>query len=95
MKLINGNTMVEVFKTNVQHTGRARVLIARIHKAFPGYKANFDLDDCDRILRVACICGDINAPRLIGFLKHLGIHAEVLADDVASPQPYNALYMEN
>jgi hypothetical protein len=44
------------------------------------YKANFDLDDCDKILRVQCIQGSISSGALILFLKDFGCNAEVLPD---------------
>ena len=44
--------MVEVFKTNVTELADAELLIGELHKAFPFYKVNFDLDDCDNILRI-------------------------------------------
>jgi len=44
--------MVEVFKTNVQEMKQAIDLIDQLCFHFPDYKANFDLEDCDKILRV-------------------------------------------
>ena len=44
--------MVEIFKTNVQHPKQAVMLLAALSQEFPLFKINFDLDDCDRILRV-------------------------------------------
>ncbi|SEL78246.1 hypothetical protein SAMN04488505_1021102 [Chitinophaga rupis] len=44
--------MVEVFKTNVQQAAHAEKLVSVLHQHFPGNKVNFDLEDCDRILRV-------------------------------------------
>jgi hypothetical protein len=44
--------MVEVFKTNVQREGEAKMLLLKLSELFPTYKINFDLDDCDKILRV-------------------------------------------
>lgn len=44
--------MVEVFKTNVQQESDKSRVLAIIQKLFPNYKINFDLEDCDRILRV-------------------------------------------
>ncbi|NEU07193.1 hypothetical protein GZH53_02610 [Flavihumibacter sp. R14] len=44
--------MVEVFKTNVQKGQQADTLIIELHQHFPDAKINFDLDDCDRILRI-------------------------------------------
>jgi len=44
--------MIEVFKTNVKHADHAKILVDQIHTTFADYTANFDLEDCDRILRV-------------------------------------------
>ena len=44
--------MVEVFKTNVQEISQANRLLALLHQHFPGSKITFDLEDCDKILRV-------------------------------------------
>jgi len=44
--------MVEVFKTNVQRREEAEMLIRKLAGHFPDHKINFDLSDCDRILRV-------------------------------------------
>jgi hypothetical protein len=44
--------MVEVFKTNVQRKGEAKMLLLKLVQLSPEHKINFDLDDCDRILRV-------------------------------------------
>jgi hypothetical protein len=44
--------MIEVFKTNVQEATEARNLVTLLRRHFPDTKINFDLDDCDKILRV-------------------------------------------
>ncbi|WP_129714025.1 hypothetical protein [Pedobacter sp. SYP-B3415] len=44
--------MVEVFKTNVKKKKQARLIVLLLERQFPGLRANFDLEDCDRILRV-------------------------------------------
>jgi len=44
--------MVEVFKTNVKYQDHAKMLIDQIQKIFIDYKVNFDLEDCDKILRI-------------------------------------------
>ena len=43
---------VEVFKTNVEQKGDAAILLGILSRLFPAYKINFDLEDCDKILRV-------------------------------------------
>jgi hypothetical protein len=44
--------VVEIFKTNVQNEADKNYVTAFIQSKFPGYKINFDLEDCDKILRV-------------------------------------------
>ncbi|HEU4471799.1 MAG TPA: hypothetical protein VFR58_11980 [Flavisolibacter sp.] len=44
--------MVEVFKTNVSSQGDAHLVVAWLKEHFPDTRINFDLQDCDRILRV-------------------------------------------
>ena len=43
---------VEVFKTNIVQEEDGIRMIELFHKMYPMYKINFDLDDCDKILRV-------------------------------------------
>lgn len=44
--------MIEVFQTNVPGRKEASVLLDVLTRLFPGFKINFDLEDCDKILRV-------------------------------------------
>jgi hypothetical protein len=44
--------MVEVFKTNVSQQSEAAVLLAVLTHQLPGCTINFDLQDCDHILRI-------------------------------------------
>lgn len=43
---------IEIFKTNVQQKKEAQMLVQLLAGYFPAHKINFDLSDCDRILRV-------------------------------------------
>src|SRR3954453_10033077 len=74
--------MVEVFKTNVTNTTQANWILDQMRKTFINYKANFDLEDCDNILRVESVTGSIEIASLISFLKGFGYIAEVLPDEV-------------
>jgi hypothetical protein len=76
----NRQTMIEVFKTNVESHEVASRLAEAIQKSFPGYKASFDLDDCDRILRVVSPNGAIAVSRVSSLVKYYGFHAEALPD---------------
>jgi hypothetical protein len=73
--------MIEVFKTNVNSIGQANRLVERIHHTFGNYRANFDLDDCDRILRISSPCY-VHDGLVIALLRDAGFHAEVLPDSV-------------
>ena len=87
--------MIEVFKTNVQDHDHAVMLIDRIHETFDGYKANFDLDDCDNILRVKCTTGYIQSSLLIDLLNNFGFRAEVLPDECNTFAENKLAYMAN
>lgn len=73
--------MVEVFKTNVIDPEQANALIGLIHKTFVNYRANFDLDDCDKILRIQCDNSCVQGSAVISLLNDMGFYAEVLPDD--------------
>jgi len=71
--------MIEVFKTNVERQHEANMLVTEIGNTFAGWVANFDLSDCDKILRVKC-SGVMNSAELIKFLENFGYSAEVLQE---------------
>ncbi|GAC1396966.1 MAG: hypothetical protein NVSMB63_17400 [Sediminibacterium sp.] len=73
--------MVEVFKTNVTDRNHAGMLLDHIHATFSDYIANFDLEDCDKILHVQSATGYIQPSCLIALLKRFGFSVEVLPDD--------------
>jgi hypothetical protein len=79
--------MIEVFKTNVRSAQEANVLAELIEKTFDHYHVNFDLEDCDRILRVKTTDHQMNPSDIIKLLKVFGVYAEVLPDEV-SPQSH-------
>ncbi len=76
--------MVEVFKTNVADRSQADLIRDRIHSNYPGILVNFDLDDCDNILRVKSQGEGIDLPIIINLLQGHGYWAEVLPDDQPS-----------
>lgn len=43
---------VEIFKTDVKFKKEAQFLLSKLRSQLPEIKANFDLDDCENILRV-------------------------------------------
>ncbi len=44
--------MVEVFKTNVEEVSDASKIVTILLQYFPDSTINFDLDDCDKGLRI-------------------------------------------
>jgi hypothetical protein len=44
--------MVEVFKTNIRSKNNSKIISNLLNKHYPHLKINFDLEDCDKILRV-------------------------------------------
>jgi hypothetical protein len=74
--------MIEVFKTNVKYVHQANDLIAQIQENFEGYRANFDLEDCDLILRIENHNAIIAAAEIISLLEQNGFSASVLEDSL-------------
>lgn len=72
----NSNFMVEVFKTNVRSTREAKRIIQKLVEEFPAHKINFDLSDCDRILRIQG--NDILERKIISIVTSLNYNCEVL-----------------
>jgi hypothetical protein len=73
--------MIEVFKTDVTDKDQALPILNQITELFPNYRANFDLEDCDRILRIQSN-EKINGEAIIVWLKTMDVNAEVLNDEV-------------
>ena len=68
--------MVEVFKTNVENTEYAEHLLRKLMAHYPNFHINFDLQDCDRILRVEG--RNIESRRIIEVVCHSGFDCQVL-----------------
>lgn len=72
--------LVEVFKTNVEQETQAAEVLSALADHFPSYKINFDLQDCDRILRVESRHGAIDNNRIIEAIGDFGYVIEELPD---------------
>jgi tRNA G26 N,N-dimethylase Trm1 len=70
------HAMVEVFKTNVQKKSESKKLLGTLLHAFPAYTINFDLSDCDKVLRIKG--ENIEVLKIIGHLRKYGYHCEPL-----------------
>jgi hypothetical protein len=74
--------MVEVFSTNVSAKPIADFLVNQIELKFRNYRANFDLDDCDHILRIKSANGLVNTESILELISGFGYKIEVLPDSV-------------
>lgn len=68
--------MVEVFKTNVADQDQAHQLIAQLKQLLPEYKINFDLEDCDKVLRIEHT--HVAIIPVVSFVRQQGFLCEVL-----------------
>jgi hypothetical protein len=68
--------MVEVFKTNVQHADESAMIVQKLLECIPDAQINFDLDDCDKILRVESAF--VPKVKIMLLLNSYGYHCELL-----------------
>lgn len=68
--------MVEVFKTNVEKKELAEQLASSLRIRFPFSKINFDLEDCDKILRIED--KEVCVKSIIELMNRIGYQCEVL-----------------
>jgi len=68
--------MIEVFRTNIETTSDAHNLIEMLDQLLPGSHINFDLHDCDKILRVEG--NDFSVDAIVSLLSKKGFNCEVL-----------------
>ncbi len=68
--------IIEVFKTDVQDAGDSDELVQKLTACLPGSKVNFDLEDCDNVLRVEA--ENFTAERIIRILNNCGYNCELL-----------------
>ena len=68
--------MIEVFKTNVQKKAQSKMLLSILSEAFPSFKINFDLSDCDKVLRVEG--ENMQEPGIVVLVEKYGFKCEIL-----------------
>ncbi len=68
--------MVEVFVTNVEEDTHANRLVSVLSQSWPDTRITFDLDDCDRILRVEG--NNISSGGIITMIESFGWSCKVL-----------------
>lgn len=68
--------MVEVFKTNVQEVGESIRLVHQLLALFQAARISFDLEDCDKVLRVES--GQVCPVQIINLMISAGYECQVL-----------------
>ena len=69
--------MIEVFKTNVRFQIDALLIVDSLQKKLRTTKINFDLEDCDKILRIVGT-NKAKSQYIISYLQQLGYQCEIL-----------------
>ena len=75
---LNLDNMIEVFKTNVGKVDHASRIVGLLLGHFPGSRINFDLDDCDKILRVEGY--NFSTDKVVSLVEENGFNCTVLDD---------------
>ena len=69
--------MIEIFKTNVRTHSEAKKVLSSLKDVLSAVQANFDLQDCDKILRVQFVeTADLPVVKIV--LTKLGFNCEIL-----------------
>lgn len=71
--------IVEIFKTTVTRPAQASLVLNKLQKRFPHYRLNFDLMDCDRILRVETGFGRIDIETISSIVRSCNHDIELLS----------------
>ncbi len=70
--------MVRVYKTNVNKHSRAKSILNAIRATQPGSDPSFDLEDCDKVLRIECTSEKIKEQEIREILSNYGHSLEIL-----------------
>jgi hypothetical protein len=68
--------MIEVFITDVEREEQAKDVIVQLSHYFPGSRINFDLEDCDHILRIES--RHVETDSIVKAMHGLGYKCDVL-----------------
>lgn len=77
--------MVEVFITNVSAPKDAEALLIRFKTNYPDCRINFDLEDCDHVLRVESHLNQIDVDGICSIMTDSGFFVEVMPDTLSIP----------
>ncbi|NGP87090.1 hypothetical protein [Fodinibius halophilus] len=69
---------IEVYKTDVEDRVTAKSIVDTIRQSLPNCNPSFDLEDCDKVLRVESLNDEINESKIRNILQDYGYHMENL-----------------
>lgn len=72
--------MLEIFKTNVQEESDAKKLVQILKGVIPNAIINFDLNDCDKVLRVEAEL--VSTDEVITIINSSGFSCKVIPDKI-------------
>lgn len=72
--------MVEIFKTNVNGKKAAGRVLKALHMHLPACTFNFDLEDCDRILRAQSENVALQVNEVIAIVKRHNVEISLFED---------------
>jgi len=75
--VIEEKKIVEIFKTDVSTISDANSIIKKLRMHFPSFRINFDLNDCDKILRLEAK-SDIEIDKIVKIVKNLNFKIELV-----------------
>ena len=74
--------MIEVFSTNIGGEVEAAHVAGKIYSLFPGFQVHFDLEDCDKILRIDSGKTEICVEAIVRVGRDCSIFIKPLPDEV-------------
>jgi hypothetical protein len=72
--------MVEIFRTNVKNKKLAGKILKVLQAHLPAFNFNFDLDDCDKILRVQSNNTPVECSKIMQIVKGYSIEISLFED---------------
>lgn len=69
---------IAVYKTDVTDRSKAKTIVDAIHRQCPDCEASFDLEDCDKVLRVESKNGKVEESEIRDIFKNYGYQLESL-----------------
>ena len=72
--------MIEVFCTNITCKNQAALILQKLSETFSNCYFNFDLEDCDNILRVESKNRTVNVDSIVNIVRDSGYQISILED---------------